>query len=137
MTEEIVDKVISLLKMTNKTQDEIASLIGIHSYTVGEINRGYNSWCPSNLSYPIRKPIKSSTYQNILNLEKVKQIVYDLIYTNETIENIGKKYGVSKNTVGDISRGISWKEITLNFICPIRKNKLINQEKYESLYGIV
>lgn len=137
MTKEIVDKVISLLKMTNETQDEIASLIGIHSYTVGEINRGYNSWCPSNLSYPIRKPIKSSTYQNILNLEKVKQIVYDLIYTNETIENIGKKYGVSKNTVGDISRGISWKEITLNFICPIRKNKLINQEKYESLYGIV
>ena len=72
MTKEIVDKVISLLKMTNKTQDEIASLIGIHSYTVG-----------------------------------------------------------------DISRGISWKEITLNFICPIRKNKLINQERYESLYGIV
>ena len=137
MTKEIVDKVISLLKMTNKTQDEIASLMGIHSYTVGEINRGHNSWCPSNLSYPIRKPIKSSTYQNILDLEKVKQIVYDLIYTNETIENIGKKYGVSKNTVGDISRGISWKEITLNFICPIRKNKLINQEKYKSLYGIV
>lgn len=73
----------------------------------------------------------------MLDLDKVKLIIYDLIFTNIKIEDIGKKYGVAKNTIGDISRGISWKEITQNFICPIRKNKLINQEKYNSLYGIV
>jgi hypothetical protein len=123
--------------MTNKTQEEIALDVRVHSYTVGEINRGNNSWCSINLNYPIRKPIKANTYQNILDLDKVKLIVYDLIFTIIKIEDIGKKYGVAKNTIGDISRGISWKEITQNFICPIRKNKLINQEKYNSLYGIV
>ena len=137
MTQEIVNKIIFLLQTTNKTQEEIALDVGIHTYTVGEINRGNNSWCPINLSYPIRKPIKANTYQNILDLDKVKLIIYDLIFTNIKIEDIGKKYGVAKNTIGDISRGISWKEITQNFTCPIRKNKLINQEKYNSLYGIV
>lgn len=137
LTKEIVDKIIFLLQTTDKSQEEIALIVNIHSYTVGEINRGNNSWCPTNLQYPIRKPIKANTYQNVLNLDKVKLIIYDLIFTNTKIEDIGKKYGVAKNTIGDISRGISWKEITQNFLCPIRKNKLINQEKYNSLYGIV
>lgn len=137
LTKKIVDKIIFLLQTTDKSQEEIALIVNIHSYTVGEINRGNNSWCPINLQYPIRKPIKANTYQNILNLNKVKLIIYDLIFTNIKIEDIGKKYGVAKNTIGDISRGISWKEITQNFLCPIRKNKLINQEKYNSLYGIV
>ena len=137
MTQETANKIILLLQTTNKTQEEIALDVGIHAYTVGEINRGKNSWCPINLSYPIRKPIKANTYQNVLNLDKVKLIIYDLIFTNIKIEDIGKKYGVAKNTIGDISRGISWKEITQNFICPIRKNKLINQKTYNLLYGIV
>lgn len=137
MTQETANKIILLLQTTNKTQEEIALDVGIHAYTVGEINRGKNSWCPINLSYPIRKPIKANTYQNVLNLDKVKLIIYDLIFTNIKIEDIGKKYGVAKNTIGDISRGISWKEITQNFICPIRKNKIINQETYNLLYGIV
>lgn len=137
LNQNIVNKIIFLLQTTTKTQDEIGQELNVHSYTVGEINRGNNSWCPLNLAYPIRKPIKANTYQNVLNLDKVKLIVYDLIYTNIKLEDIGKKYGVAKNTIGDISRGISWKEITQNFVCPIRKNKLVNQEKYNSLYGIV
>ena len=137
MNQQNIDKIVFLLQTTEKTQEEIASMVGIHAYTVGEINRGKNSWCPLNLNNPIRKPIKSNTYQNILDLDKIKLIVYDLIFTNISLKNIGKKYGVAKNTVGDISRGIAWKEVTQNFICPIRKNKLINQKKYSSLYGIV
>ena len=133
LNQSVVDRVILLLQTTAKTQDEIGQELHIHSYTVGEINRGNSAWCPVNLSYPIRKPVKTNTYQNVLDLEKVKLIVFDLIFTDTKIEDISKKYGVAKNTIGDISRGVTWKEITGKFICPIRRNKKANQEKYNSL----
>ena len=67
----------------------------------------------------------------------MKQICYKLCFTNITIENIGKEFGIAKNTIGDISRGLTWKSITQQFKGPIRKNKLENQKIYESIYGIV
>ena len=53
------------------------------------------------------------------------------------IEDIGKEYGIAKNTVGDISRGLTWKDITQQFKCPIRKNKLGKQKNYQSVHSIV
>ena len=58
-------------------------------------------------------------------------------FSLELVEDIGKEYGIAKNTVGDISRGLTWKNITQQFKCPIRKNKLENQKIYQSIYGIV
>lgn len=135
--EEKIEIILSMLLSTNMTQEEIALATDIHSYTVGEINRGSNSWCPKDLGYPLRKPVQASTYQNVINLEDVRKICYKLCFTNETLKDIGKEFGIAKNTVGDISRGISWKQITSQFVCPIRKNKLENQEIYKSIYGIV
>lgn len=36
------------------TYEEIALATDINLYTVGEINRGSNSWCPKELKYPLR-----------------------------------------------------------------------------------
>ena len=44
---------------------------------------------------------------------------------------------IGQATVRDISRGLTWKDITQQFKCPIRKNKLENQKIYQSIYGIV
>lgn len=132
-----INIVIDLLANTDNSYSEIALTVDINEYTVREINRGTNSWCPKDINYPIRKPVQANTYQNILDQEKVIKIIYDLSFSSKTLENIGIDYGVAKNTVGDISRGISWKEITNQFICPIRKNKIKNQEIYQSIYGIV
>ena len=44
---------------------------------------------------------------------------------------------IGQTTVRDISRGLTWKDITQQFKCPIRKNKLENQKIYQSIYGIV
>lgn len=134
---EIVDNILNLLLTTDKTQDEIAELCNVKAYTVGEINRGNNSWCPLDLVYPLRKPIQAYTYNNKIQQNDVVEIIKELIYTNTKIEDIASKYGLKKNTVGDISRGISWKDITQQFVCPIRKNKKENIPIYQSIYGIV
>ena len=132
-----IDIIIDLLTNTSLPYKEIALIVDVLEYTVGEINRGKNSWCPSDLSYPIRTPEQKNTYQNILTKEKVIKICKELIFSNTSLTDIGIQFHVAKNTIGDISRGISWKEITQQFVCPIRKNHLKNQEIYHSIYGIV
>lgn len=132
-----IDIIIDMLLHTDATQEQIAEVLNINSYTVGEINRGNNSWCPKDLIYPLRKPIQNNTFQNKITQKEVQEICYKLCFTNIKIEDIGKEYGIAKNTVGDISRGLTWKNITQQFKCPIRKNKLENQMIYHSIYGIV
>ena len=137
LNKELVDQIINYLTNSELSIIDIGLTLSISDYTVGEINRGNNSWCPKELSYPIRKSIQKNTYNNKLEFEKVIQICKDLIFSELTIETIAKNNNVGKNTIGDISRGISWKEITSNFILPIRKNKIENQKIYNSIYGIV
>lgn len=134
---DLVNIIINLLQKTALSITDIGLKLNISDYTVGEINRGKNSWCPKNISYPIRKGEKKNTYQNKIGQDDVIKICYDLIYSSNTLEEISKNYNIAKNTVGDISRGITWKEITNQFILPIRKNKIGNQQIYNSIYGIV
>lgn len=135
--ENKINIILDMIINTDMTWKEIALATNINEYTVGAINNGKNSWCPLDLKYPLRKSIQKNTFNNKLNEQTVKQICYKLCFTNTTIENIGKEFDVAKNTVGDISRGLTWKNITQQFKCPIRKNKLENQKIYESIYGIV
>ena len=132
-----INIILDMLLNSNVTQEEIGLATDVHPYTVGEINRGNNSWCPKDLSYPLRKPVQKNTFQNKITQKEVQEICYKLCFTNIKIEDIGKEYGIAKNTVGDISRGLTWKDITQQFKCPIRKNKLENQKIYQSIYGIV
>ena len=137
INEDKINIIIDLLLNSTLSQTDIALTVDINPFTVGEINRGKNSWCPKDLEYPLRKPVQKNTYQNIIGLNEVREICYKLCFTDIKLEDIGKEYNVAKNTIGDISRGISWKEITHQFKCPIRKNKLENQKVYNSIYGIV
>lgn len=137
LNSELVAQIIDMLQNTSKSIIDIGLTLGISDYTVGEINRGHNSWCPRDLDYPIRKGEKLNTYQNKVTQDQVVQICKALIFSSDTLEIIGKNYNIAKNTVGDISRGITWKEITSQFKCPIRKNKLENQAIFQSIYGIV
>lgn len=137
LNQEKVEKIIQLLLTSNYSQGKIAELTQVKEYTVGCINRGTNSWCPKNLTYPLVKGEKNKTYSNKINSEKVLQILYDIFYSNLTLEQIGKKYNIAKNTVGDISRGLTWKELTKDFVFPLRRNKIKNQEIYSKIYGIV
>lgn len=132
-----INIILDMLLHTTMTQEEIALATDVHSYTVGEINRGKNSWCPKDLDYPLRKPLQNNTYMNKITQKDVQEICYKLCFTSLKLEDIGHQYGIAKNTIGDISRGLTWRDITQQFKCPIRKNKLENQKIYESIYGIV
>ena len=46
---------------------EIALATNVNEYTIGAINNGKNSWCPSDLKYPLRKPIQKNTFNNKIN----------------------------------------------------------------------
>ena len=135
--DEKINIILDMIINTSMTWKEIALATNINEYTVGAINNGKNSWCPSDLKYPLRKSIQKNTFNNKITQQIVKQICYKLCFTNITTENIGKEFGIAKNTVGDISRGLTWKDITQQFKCPIRKNKIENQKIYKSIYGIV
>ena len=134
----LVNTIIDML--INKPELSIIDIgltLGISDFTVGEINRGKNSWCPKNLEYPIRRGIQQNTYQNKIDQEDVKEICYKLIFSNQTLQDIASDYHLGKNTIGDISRGVTWKTITNQFKLPIRKNKVENQQLYQKIYGIV
>lgn len=137
LDENKINIIIDLFLNTDLSQEDIALITNINPYTAGEINRGKNSWCPKDLDYPLRKAVQNGTYQNKIGPKEVQEICYKLCFTNISLENIGKEYKIAKNTVGDISRGLTWKNITRQFICPIRKNKIENQKIYQSIYGIV
>lgn len=137
LDENKINIIIDLFLNTDLSQEDIALITNINPYTAGEINRGKNSWCPKDLDYPLRKAVQNGTYQNKIGPKEVQEICYKLCFTNISLENIGKEYKIAKNTVGDISRGLTWKDITRQFICPIRKNKIENQKIYQSIYGIV
>lgn len=129
--------IIKDLLNTKKTFNQIAKENNVKPYTIGIINRGLHSYCPNDVSYPLRKTEQKYTSNNILTKQQVIQIIYEICFTEKTLVEIGKQFGIAKNTIGDISRGITWKDITQQFECPIRKNKLKNQKIYQSIYGIV
>lgn len=132
------ENIINLLKNTTLTYLEISQQLSLYEYTIGSINRGEHSMCKlSNYNFPIRKPTQNHTYQNKISQEQVKEVIYDLIFSNLTNKQIGAKYNIHYNTISDISSGKSWKDITNKFILPIKKNKLKNKEFYEKYYGIV
>ena len=137
LNQDKVDIIFDMLTNSQMTQKEIALATDVNVYTVGQLNQGKNSWCPNDINYPIRKPIQQSTYQNVLHKSDVVEICYKLCFSSMSFKEIGAEYNVASNTISDISRGISWKEITSKFVCPIKKNKLVNQEIYQSIYGIV
>ena len=137
INEQNIIIIVDLLKNTKLTFEEIARQNHIKVYTVGIINRGLHSCCPKNQQYPLRKTEQKYTANNILTNNDVIQICYEICFTDKTLVEIGRDFGIAKNTIGDISRGITWKTITNQFICPIRKNKKENQKIYQSIYGIV
>lgn len=133
-TEEDVKTIVSLLKNTDMPFSEISEKMNCSVDFIGYINRGERKICPKGEKYPIRKSIKDNTYSNKLEYKDVKNIVYDLIFTKMKLSDIGNKYEVAKNTIIDISRGITWKEATKYLEYPLRRNSEINQKLFNKHY---
>lgn len=137
LNNEKVNEIIKALQLNKISIKELALIFNINEWTIHCLNQGTSKWSPKNLEYPIRKSVKKSTFNNKLNIEQVIKICYNLIFTNKTQSTIAEVFNVKASTIGEISRGITWKEISNQFKCPMTKNREENKNIYNSIYGIV
>lgn len=107
-----VQQIINLLKNTDMSFLEIANQFHYNRCSVERINKG-QMWNLDDIDYPIRKSIYD------IATERAEKIKYDLLYTNLTQKEIGKKYGVGRTTVTAINRGQNHYDETIDY--PIRK----------------
>ena len=62
-----INIILDMIINTSMTWKEIALATNTNEYTIGAINNGKNSWCPSDLKYPLRKPNQKNTFNNKIN----------------------------------------------------------------------
>lgn len=111
---------------------EISKKFNLSENQLTAINQGYFCYNNNNLYYkgiyngiyPIRKN------KNIAENEILEQAIRDIIFTNLSMEKIGSKYGIKGNTLTYIQRGLRRKELTKDFLVPLRQFQKENQEIY-------
>lgn len=82
-----------------------------------------------NGDFPIRKDNRQFT-----NKDEFINIFYDVLFTSDSMAKIGAKYNIKGSTLQYIISGKRRKELTKNFITPMRKNIQENQKIFLQLY---
>lgn len=82
--------------------------------------------------FPIRKIHK----QEKITEENFIPILRDCIYTTQSMNQLGEKYNQKGNTLQYIFSGNRRKELTKNFVTPIKENLKENKKIFEKLYGL-
>lgn len=94
---DIVNEIISELKNTSLTGEEIAKKYNVSHCLISQINNG-NMWKQENLVYPIRKREKKEKQEKIwkcpFTREELKQNIRSISFSE-----IGRDCGVSDNAV--------------------------------------
>lgn len=117
-----VNEIINLLKESLLTEKEISIKYNVDLTIIEKINAG-KLWHGKVLKYPIRI---SSPYEQI-----AKNIICDLLYTNLSIKEIGKKYKRHYQNISSINNGHTYKNLTKGLIFPLNKNQKSNQLLYK------
>ena len=101
------------------------------------INQGYE--CYNNL-HPYYKgiyngdfPIRKTSNKKLQLDEKIFDILYDILFTKNSMAKIGEKYNISGSALQYIQAGQRRKELTKDFITPLRNNIEINQKIYNKI----
>ena len=80
-------------------------------------------------SFPIRQDARVKTPR-----KEFIPIFHDVLFTSDSMAKIGQKYGVQGNTIQYIITGKRRKELTKDFILPMRKHIEENRKIFNSLY---
>lgn len=139
ITKKMYQKIIKDLQKDNKSLQEISKEYNLSESQITAINNGYECYNGSHPyyaeiymgPYPIRK-----TNRRIDITNNLQSILYDIIFTNDSMAKIGAKYGIQGNTLMYIANGQRRKELTQGFITPLRKNVTANQEIYKQQYEL-
>lgn len=80
-------------------------------------------------TFPIRKDQRTKTSAN-----DYISIFYDVLFSKDSMAKIGMKHGVEGNTIQCVVSGRRRKELTKDFILPMRKHLKENQLIFNQLY---
>lgn len=125
---QIIDKILN----SSDSLKQIAKDFNLSEGQITAINQGYN--CYNNHKYyeniyngiyPIRKDERQFSDDELL-----EQAIKDIIFTNLSMAKIGEKYNIKGNTLTYIQQGKRHKELTKDFLVPLRKYQKENQEIY-------
>lgn len=112
-----IQEIISLLKSSTKTIQEISLLYNVSESTINGINNG-KRYKQKDLSYPIRNRI-TTTKNKRLTQNELLLLIDDIINTNISFAQLAIKYNISTTTVYNINKGTTRYNKDYNY--PLRK----------------
>lgn len=112
-----VQEIISLLKSSTKTAQEIGLLYNVSETTINGINNG-KRYRQKDMSYPIRNRV-ATTKNKRLTQDELLLLIDDIINTDIPFAQLSIKYNVSTSTVYNINRGTT--RYNKDYSYPLRK----------------
>lgn len=113
-----IQEIISLLKSSTKTIQEISLLYNVSEATISGINNG-KRYKQMDISYPIRNRITTTTKNKRLTQNELLLLIDDIINTNIPFARLAIKYNISTRTVYNINKGTTRYNKDYNY--PLRK----------------
>ena len=108
----ILYKIVEELLITTKSVEQIAKENNVDSLLVYKLNLGKHKNSPQNFQYPIRPSGKRISYKML------SDIICDLLDNKLKLQDIEKKYNLSKATINRINQGKSYRQKELKY--PLR-----------------
>ena len=133
--------IVNDIQNTSMSMSSIKEKYSLTESQLTAINWGRNCYGNSQTSYYFglfngKFPIRQT--KTPLALECcLSDLLYEIIFTNQSMAKIGEKYEVNGNTLQYIANGKRRKELTQGFILPLRKNIDKNKQIYFEKYGEV
>lgn len=112
-----VQEIISLLRTSNKTNQEIGLMYNVSEGVISMINSG-KRYHQNNMTYPIRNRINRSKYKKLSD-DEFLHLVEEITNTDIPFSQLSYKYGISTTTVYNINKGITRHNKNYNY--PLRK----------------
>lgn len=139
INKKIYKKIIDDIQKTNLPLNKIAQKYNLSESQITAINNGYECYNGEHLYYssiyhgpfPIR-----NTNKKIDICDNIQDILYDIIFTKDSMTKIGLKYNIQGNTLTYIANGKRRKELTKDYIVPLRNNIEENKKIYKKIYLI-
>ena len=138
-TVEDIENIIFELETTYDSADEIAERWGCSASLIKKISRGEEYYL-DNKQYPVRSAehiaevmkrhnnmYKGDNPSAKLSIPVVENIIYDLLNTDISINELSEKYNISKDQISRINNGKIWLQVERPIPC--RDVKKINEQK--------
>ena len=131
--------IVNDLQQTSLSMQEIEKKYNICESKLTAINQGQHCYDGKHPYYkgiyegdfPIRR---TANLKRNIEADRLVDILYDIIFTKDSMATIATRYGEKGNTLTYIASGKRRKELTMDFITPLRKNIEENQKIFKTIY---